>query len=80
MGMSLALPFFNSVIIVLISSVVHSTFAHIHTRRIRVWKVIVKTRNLINLKLAYLIISIILIRCKGYKTLVKLICNISTVC
>ena len=35
---------------------------------------------LVNLKLAYLIISIIEIRCKGYKILVKLICNISTVC
>ena len=57
-----------------------STFAYIHTRRIRVTKVIVKTRNLVNLKLAYLIISIIEIICKGYKILVKLICNISTVC
>ena len=38
-----------------------------------------KTRNLVNLKFAYLIISTIEIRCKGYKILVKLICNISTV-
>ena len=50
-----------------------STFAHIHTRRFRVRKVIVKTRNLVYLKLAYLIISIIEIRYKGYKIL---ICNI----
>ena len=57
-----------------------NTFAHIHTRRIRVRKVIVKTRNLVNLKLAYLIISIVEIRCKVYKILIKLICNISTVC
>ena len=78
MGMSLALPFFNSVIIEYCANFLSSTFAHIHTRRIR--KVIVETRNLDNLKLAYLIISIIEIRCKGYKILVKLICNISTVC
>ena len=38
-----------------------------------------KTMNLVNLKLAYLIISIVEIRCKGYKILVKVICNISTV-